>query len=496
MNNAGRMFGILAAVLAIPLIAFLASAGIQWKLDSTLREAMLKEFPDRAAVIADISVGTVCENLDLSRNRAFEEVCATNSNLELMKSGALLGAVIAIVLLGAIKLAGKLARKRRRLLLLFFAPGLHLTMLIVSGLMILYAVLGIAAIYYGESVLFGRIHVGIMLGLGLGAILGVFAVIRAQFSAVRRASTTALGKKLDREHYSSLWSFIDKLADGMGAQRPESIVAGLDPNFYVTEADVACLDGKLQGRTMYISLPLCRIFSVDELKAVLGHELGHYKGFDTRFSQRFYPIYRGASQAVVHLGSAASEKGSAGDAILLPAFVTLSYFLDSFSKAESEISRERELTADREAAVVAGNRSIASALVKIHAFSPIWPVIRNHMKDIIAQGKMLTNASAVFVSVVSQAASGDALTGVSEEGPSHPTDTHPPLSVRLKNVCVGIEEVLPDAAVTAPEPSAIALIDNADAVEAELTDILQALMVRTGEACPPSDSSTAAAASA
>jgi len=83
-----------------------------------------------------------------------------------------------------------------------------------------------AAIYYGESALIGRIHIGVMIGLGLGAIVGVISLIRAQLSAVRKAKTTAKGKQLQRQQYARLWNFVDALADGIGAQRPQSVIAG------------------------------------------------------------------------------------------------------------------------------------------------------------------------------------------------------------------------------------------------------------------------------
>src|SRR5262249_10608236 len=155
---------------------------------------------------------------------------------------------------------------------------------------------------------------------------------------------------------------------------------------------VVCLDGQLTDRTMYISLPLCRLLTEDELKVVLGHELAHYKGRDTQFSQRFYPIYRGATDALVRLEQSFShgEKGSAADFVLLPAFLTLSYFLDSFSNAEREISRDRELVADAEAAKVGSAHTIATALVKIHAYSAMWILVREQMKNALERGQQLT----------------------------------------------------------------------------------------------------------
>lgn len=59
------------------------------------------------------------------------------------------------------------------------------------------------------------------------------------------------------------------------------LVVGLTPTFFVTEADVHCIGGTVTGRTMYLSVPLCRILTVEELSAVIAHELGHFRGEDT-----------------------------------------------------------------------------------------------------------------------------------------------------------------------------------------------------------------------
>jgi Zn-dependent protease with chaperone function len=489
-KSEGRSSGairLLVILLAVPLVAYIAGRGVEWKLDNTLRSALLQQAPDKAAEISQISVSAWCGQPDIRSDADIADVCGLSDNMQLVKLGAVIAAVLGIVLLLAIKVAGKISKGSRTLLVLFFAPGLHLTMLVLSVLMVLHAALGMAAIYYGESALIGRVHYGIMLALGIGALWGVFAVLRAQFSTVRKATTVVLGKKLLPEKHPKLWHFVDELAQKMGAQRPEAIVAGLEPNFYVTEANVVCLDGKLKGRTMFVSLPLCRILSLSEMKAVLGHELAHYKGLDTRFSRRFYPIYRGATQGLANIASGFSEKGGAGQLVLLPAFATLAYFLDSFSESEKAISRERELAADKEAASIDGPRNLATALVKLHALSDVWPSIRQEMQRALADGKQFTNVSSIFADVARGMAKDDVVRGVSEEGPVHPTDTHPPLSQRLKNLGLTLEDVDHDASELAPSNPAISVIGNLEELEQELTDVEHAMMLKSVEAQAPAE---------
>jgi Zn-dependent protease with chaperone function len=493
MKGSGRTFAMIAFLLLVPLIAYFAAVGVQWKFNSELRQELVKDYPDKAAILNNVTVTNLCQNPDLRSDHGFSDVCSDNDNFEWMKTGAIVAGCVGVLMIVIIKLAGLISRKRRSLLLLLFAPGLHLTMLVMSALSILYAALGIAAIYYGESAFIGRIHIGVMLAFGIGALVTVATLIRAQFTTVRRANTTALGKRLDYQQQGKLWNFVVGLADRMGAERPQSIVAGLEPNFYVTEANVTCLDGKLTGRTMYISLPLCRILSVDEFTAVIAHELGHYKGADTKFSKRFFPIYRGTIQAMSGIMSGRSEKGSAADLVRLPVFVVLSYFLDSFSVAENEISRDRELAADDEASNAVSAKSMATALIKVHAYSSIWPAVKNHMKELLGQGQMLKNASSFFATIAFQIPEADVFGEVSQEGPVHPTDTHPPLSVRLKSLNFSLSELKADATVASLQNSAIELVDSADGLEGELSDTIQAIMVKSGEAPLGAQSITATA---
>ena len=479
-NSAGWL---LLLFLAIPLIAFVAASGIEWHLDATLREALTKAFPERTAEISKITASSLCTKQSIrTADPAFVEICNLSDNMGLMKWGSIIAATVGIALLLAIKIAGTVSRGSRTLLLLLFAPGLHLTMLTLSALMILHAALAISAIYYGESALIGRIHVGIIFGLGIGALFGVFAMIRAQFSTFTKATTTVLGNTLESGRHPKIWKFVSELANTMGAQRPDAIVAGLEPNFYVTEANIVCLDGKLKGRTMYVSIPLCRILGLDEMRAVLGHELGHYKGLDTRFSRRFYPIYRGATQGLLNIASGFSEKGGVSEAILLPAFATMAYFLNSFSESEKKISRERELAADNEAARADGARNLAIALVKVHAFSSAWLVIVEGMKQALGEGKVFINASSLFADIVGKMEKNEALGSVSEEGPVHPTDTHPPLSERLKNLGLTLEDVIKDASNTLPKNPAVNLLNDVEELEKKLTEVEHAVLIRKGEA--------------
>ena len=308
------------------------------------------------------------------------------------------------------------------------------------------------AIYYVQSVFLGRVRIWnalveiiyegwgfdlpflAIVGIGLGALFGVLAIARNSFSLVRHAQTLIIGETISHDKASSLWNEVDRIAKSLGALRPENIVVGLDPSFFVTEANIAYLGGTLAGRTMYCSLPLMRILSKDEFKAIVGHELGHFKGLDAEFSRKFFPIYRGTADSIVSLQEAGVESFGLGFAALLPAIAIFSYLFESFSVAESTISRSRELAADSEAARVTDSATIATALVKLHAFSGLWEGLEYAAEEALQKGQAFVNASKTYAETVVEHANPEALDGIAEMHLSHPTDSHPPLAVRLDSL--------------------------------------------------------------
>jgi len=173
--------------------------------------------------------------------------------------------------------------------------------------------------------------------------------------------------------------------------------------------------------------------------------------------------------------------GSIMSLALLPVISVLSYFFESFAVAESKIGRERELAADRVGLEVPSNRDTASALVKAHAFGDYWESALQRMRETLNQGNTVTNVNPIFCALVSEMSSPSVLVGLGDQRLSHPTDTHPPLNVRLDAIGVTMAEIESAALTTSPEVSAAELIDHYEELETELTKAEQTLMVRNGE---------------
>lgn len=476
-ENVKKVFFLLVCLVGPAIIGFVGSRGVEYKLDESFRKAIAIKNPgDR---YSDIRLRHVCASP--KAREALGSVCIDIDMLVLMQRGALLVGVLSLLMVALISLGGKIAAKNRTALLTLFVPGLYITMGTTCLIVIINAALLFGTIWYVESILIERVHIGIMLGLAMGAIFSVLAMIGSSFRALKKATSFSLGKALFEKDAPELWEFVKNLATKVGAQPPKNIVVGLDPNFYVTEANVLCLDGVLTGRTLYLSLPLSRILAREELTAVVGHEFGHFIGYDTKFSSRFYPVYRGATGALFSLGfGAKSKKRNIGVFLAsLPAIQILGYFLDTFSTIEREISRQREIEADKVGAALGGKKNLAVALVKIHAFTPNWAGMNDLIIKQLSEGLSVGNMSALFSQVVSEKANKDALKGLAEAHMIHPTDTHPPLVDRLSSLSMSMGHVEDDSLVVAPPDPAIRLIRHHEKIETDLSNVRQTNLIRS-----------------
>lgn len=462
-----------ALLLAVPLIGIGVSRAVRAHQNSELRSELHKQYSELTSdQLAAASVELLCADTSV----ATETFCETDSALALMSSASAWAAGIGVGLLFLIWVAGRLSQNNRSLLVFLFRPGLYLTVLVLIGLVVTHAAIAMAAIYFGESALTNRIHGGIILVIGLGAAAGVLAMAKNAFALVRKAEVTVIGRTITRADAPQLWAAIERAAIKLGSLKPDHILVGLDSNFFVTEADVICLSGRLRGRTLYCSLPLARILQTPEFVSIVGHELGHFKGEDTKFSERFYPIYRGTASAIASLHSAGGD--GAGAIGLFPAMATLTYFMECFSLAESRLSRDREFAADRAGADLTSAAVVATALIKVHAFADIWNGFDGAAADALREGKVYTNASTLFASAVARRATPTALEGIADTHVAHPTDSHPPLAARLRSLGQEISALASAALSVVPTDTMLSLIPGVETIEEEVSEAYQMILAR------------------
>jgi Zn-dependent protease with chaperone function len=495
-----RIIWIIVLFLAFP-------AGIYFLLDNALStqesewsQEVLKDLPVEKQ--QEFSLSKVCYSSELAKKTDLSPVCRPYKNtrhLKILAVGTAAIPVLYSLLLTAISLR---CRRERDLLLYVFRPGIYVSTILVAILLLLQWLL-LSGVIYGNA--FGQMkeedYVWVLL-LGSVAVTGAFFTIRPLLFGLSRAKTEVLGLALTEQEYPQIWKFVRGLAGKADAPPPDHLVAGFTPNFFVTEATVDSLSGTLEGATMYLSLPLCRIMSLEELAAVVLHELAHFKGEDAKFSIHFYPIYRGVSDSAQGVANASAQFAKVGSHIpiaafkmlflfaslfLLPSVYLLTFFLDAFSRAENHIGRDRELAADGLAAELQGAAPMASVLVKLAAFSSSWYDVTNWAQRSYSEGvvrlgddtyqpeRFFLNMSEVFSAVVQNRSRPERLENLDSVKLPHPTDTHPPLSIRLNALKTPLASTSRNALCVEYEEPSSSLIDNIEALEINLSNIQRKL---------------------
>jgi Zn-dependent protease with chaperone function len=155
-----------------------------------------------------------------------------------------------------------------------------------------------------------------------------------------------------------LWSRVRSLAKRLETAPPDHIVAGIDCNFFVTQAPLEVNGRKLSGRTLFVSLPLLRQFNAAEADAVLAHELAHFRGGDVKSTALLNPKLR---QFDLYRNVMAYRH------IFIANYMLQLYRL-IFELALQRDSRKREFIADRAAATAVSGQAVVNALIKLSAY--------------------------------------------------------------------------------------------------------------------------------
>ena len=102
------------------------------------------------------------------------------------------------------------------------------------------------------------------------------------------------------------------------------------------------------------------------------------------------------------------------------------------------------------------------------------------MRESLVAGRDVDNLSVMFGEYIKAEATPTHFVGLDEKL-AHPTDTHPPLGVRLEALGHSLAAIETAALNVSPVSKAIELIDNYETTEKELTGLETKYMVKSGE---------------
>ena len=206
-------------------------------------------------------------------------------------------------------------------------------------------------------------------------------------------------------------------------------------------------------RVMVLGLPLMQALTVNEMRAVLAHEFGHYHGGDTRLGPWIYRT-REAIERVI-------QNASRQSAILQLPFL---WYGRMFLRVTQKVSRQQELTADALAARTFGAGTMIEGLRALARGSVAWAGYwRNEVVPLLEAGFQPPIADG-FQRFINEPDIGKEVQKAAEqmlkEARSDPYDSHPPDSERIAALAT-----MPAGPGDGSGPPAATLVDGIEAIE-------------------------------
>lgn len=352
------------------------------------------------------------------------------------------------------------AMRSRALLLQAFTRGKRLLPFYMATMVVLLFVAAITAMLFEAMPVLredqqSRGDIKLLVGFTLfGGVLVLYGVtilvglIRSARLRLEAEPIEVMGQIASRAHMPALWAFVEDVAGRISAALPDTIVVGLNEGFFVTEHRVRLTSGTdvPLGRVLYLPLPYMAFLDKAEVSAVIGHELGHFIGEDTIYSQSFSPIYSASVREIQAIGGTDRSDDGLRAALTRPATLFGEMFLTSFHEAVQFWSRQRELAADAVGARAAGAPAVASSLLRIAA-------LEQHVTEALV--RQWDEGGTVHGGVLAHVRQLVAERGMSDPGKrlenrqAHPTDTHPELAERLDALGMRVSPALLQRAMDA-----------------------------------------------
>jgi len=321
--------------------------------------------------------------------------------------------------------------------------GFYLLALLVAGLLIAVIVAMVKADHL-------NLKVGAFCAIGAGIILWSILPRLDRFRAP--------GPELKTEQNPRLFTMIREVAAAVGQKMPSEVYLVGDVNAWVAER------GGLMGigsrRVIGLGLPLIGVLSVDQLRAVIAHEFGHYDSGDTKLGPWIYKTRASIIRTVMNLGESESWLDK-----------PFRWYGEMYLRVTQGISRQQEFSADAIAARVVGAEHFVAGLTTIAAAAAAYPAFWDQeMSGPLDRGfrpPVLEGFRSFFSSPHIAPQRRKYVEALVKEGKADPYDSHPSLGERA--AALGLE-VDPDAAGAGE--SAALLLGDATAEELRLLRLI------------------------
>ena len=328
-------------------------------------------------------------------------------------------------------------------------PALLGCVAVASSVAVLGAVLfEVGGAWFLESVDTGEIKLvvaGLMIALGSVAFAIASVVqLRRALVAFTPQPMDVLAREAPPAEAPGMWRFLGDIARRQGAAPPDHLVLGLTSGFFVTSSPVRLAPDErvLSGRTLYLPASLLPMLSAGEITAVVAHELAHFTGEDTRYSQHFLPLFDSMARNMAAVTRGPRTK-SWMESVFQPTGVLAAHVLETFQHVVSHWSRMREFEADQASLRVTDREAAATALLRSGLGTEVTGAMLSEVygrpsrasEDFV--GEVLARAGALGFAEPARHL---------DDGTPHPTDTHPPTRARVEAFGVPVDAALLAAA--------------------------------------------------
>jgi len=276
----------------------------------------------------------------------------------------------------------------------------------------------------------------LLAALGGVLLLGAFGIVADLRKLLEPEPLRLTGVILEKQEMPDLFARVARIAQRLGSRAPERIVLGIEPTAFVANVHLRLrgVGDYPEAETLYLPTVALRALEDSELDALIGHELGHFRGEDVAFTKRFAPAFHSLAVAT----EAVNDEGDDDDAssmALIPAIGLLAFMTYTLNRFVSGIRREREFVADQASLEVSNPRAAASLLVKFGTLTLQWEVFRAHFTRMLRGGTARRNQSRDYILRTRQfirAVNQEALRkGLFALHIPHPLDSHPTLAQRV-----------------------------------------------------------------
>ncbi|MFT3780969.1 MAG: M48 family metalloprotease [Nibricoccus sp.] len=149
----------------------------------------------------------------------------------------------------------------------------------ISLPIIVVLVIGLAGAIFYAFLSIGRIPIKLMLLLGFGALATVYSLIKSLFVRVKSEDP---GRALTREEAEELWKLTDEVARTVNTRPIDEIRITTGTELAVYERGT--WRDKMRNkatRILILGVGVLKDFKIDDFRAVLAHEYGHFSNRDT-----------------------------------------------------------------------------------------------------------------------------------------------------------------------------------------------------------------------